>query len=99
MVPASANVSARNGTQANVTARNVMRTANRSIGRDLKTAELLKGSARQAWFTASIKPCTPPQTTNVQLAPCHSPPSSMTMPRLTYRRTGPRRLPPSGMYR
>src|SRR6476659_3358605 len=99
IVPAFERELTRNGIQARVTATNVRRTALHSAARVLKTEELLAGIARQAWFTPSINACTPPHTTNVQLAPCHRPPSSMTIARLAYRRTGPRRLPPSGMYR
>ena len=31
---------------------------------------------RRSWLAATPMPCSTPQTTNVQLAPCHSPPSS-----------------------
>ena len=41
-------------------------------------------------------PCRPPHSMKVQLAPCHSPPSSMVMKRLRVRRARPFRLPPRG---
>lgn len=31
----------------------------------------------QKWFTVRPSPCSPPQITKVQAAPCQSPPSSM----------------------
>ena len=41
----------------------------------------------QTWFTASAAPCSPPQATKVQVAPCHSPPSSMVTMTFTAWRT------------
>ncbi len=48
---------------------------------------------------ASPAPWMAPQTTNVQAAPCHSPPKTIVSSRLRWvRRDGPE-LPPNGMYR
>src|SRR6266481_1121548 len=49
--------------------------------------------------TASAIPCKQPKSTNVHLAPCHSPPRSIVMNRFKYVRTLPCRLPPRDMYR
>src|SRR5690606_27934578 len=45
------------------------------------------------------KPCSAPQITNVQLAPCHSPLTRKTIKRLSRWRGKGTRLPPSGIYR
>ena len=53
--------------------------------------------SRQSRWVTSAAPCRAPQATNVQLAPCQSPASSMTRKRLATRRGFATRLPPSGM--
>ena len=45
----------------------------------------------------SSTPWIRPHTTKVQAAPCQRPPMNITIIRLIAARTGPERLPPSGM--
>ena len=54
---------------------------------------------RSSACPASSSPWIAPQTTNVQAAPCHSPPSNITIARLRASLSGRAREPPSGMKR
>ena len=80
---------ARNITQPRTTRSNVM-------GKDQSTVAAFLGQLKYR-STANIAPCQAPQITKVQFAPCHNPPSTITIKRLKYVRTTPFRFPPSGM--
>src|SRR3984893_9772311 len=89
---AAVKVRARKKTQVIVTARNVAAMADaRVVGWAQASGPVLVLNQRSM---ARKLPCSPPQATNVQLAPCHRPPSSMVIIRLTEVRFAPRRLAP-----
>ena len=73
---------------------NVSGTPTMRSGRDLRLR-----SGAGMWSSATWhRPCSPPQTRKVQLAPCHSPLTKKVSSRLASRRAMPLRLPPSGIY-
>ena len=61
--------------------------------------ETRRSHAGTAWWPTSNSPCQQPQAANVQLAPCHRPPSTIVAIKLNFWRAGLQRLPPSGIYR
>ena len=84
---------ARNSTQPSSTRTNVASTR-RNRGRSSYQA---RPPSRRS--VTSNAPCQSPQATKVHAAPCQSPPSTITISRFRPVRIGPRRLPPSGIYR
>src|SRR5437016_9058899 len=77
--------SERKNTQATTTATNVTAWPRRrpSSVEISRLPPKCRRSPRQRWLTTRYRPCSAPQTTNVQPAPCHKPPSSMVINRFT----------------
>src|ERR1700719_3861532 len=79
----------RKRTQPMITSTNVV-TFRRAIGQKASIASLYR-------VATNSRPWYAPQTTNVQLAPCQSPPSSIVIIRLRQVLHSPFRFPPRGM--